>query len=332
MSEVIFENLPKRIEIREVGPREGVQSEKVIPSTEEKIAFINGLMKTGITRIQVGSYVHPKYVPQMADIEDVVAGIDRPDGVEIAVLVPNVKGAERAMKAHAHEWNLMFSVSESHSKANSGASMMDVLQRMDVLVDMAKEAGAYVTGAMGTSLGCPFEGRIPRERLYMVVETYLKMGVTRIGISDTAGMADPLLVYDTCHDLHTRYPEVQFKLHLHNTRGMGLANVIAGMQAGITSFDASVGGLGGCPFVPGAAGNIPTEDLVHMLHMMGIDTGIQIPKVLEMSKRASEIFQHPINSFISKAGTSEDLHDFALARRAEKEAARAAAAKETEKH
>lgn len=321
----IFENLPKKIEIREVGPREGFQSEKVIPTTEEKIQFINGLMKTGITRIQVGSFVRPDKVPQMADISEVLAGIDRPKDVEIAVLVPNVKGAERAMAAHAQEWNLMFSVSESHSKANSGCSMQEALQRMSVLVDMAKDSGAYVTGAMGTSLGCPFEGKIPRERLYMVVETYLGMGVTRVGISDTAGMADPFTVYDTVSDLRRRYPEVQFKLHLHNTRGMGLANVIAGMQAGITSFDTAVGGLGGCPFVPKAAGNIPTEDLVHMMDLMGIETGIKVKEVLNMSKKAEEIFGHPAFSYISKAGTSDDLHDVVLARQAAKEAAKAAA-------
>lgn len=311
-----FASLPKEVEIREVGPREGFQSEKMILSTSDKVRVINALMHTGIRYIQVGSLVHPKLVPQMADTEDLFAKIDRIQGVKLSVLVPNVKGAERARKVHADDWNFMLSVSDAHSKTNANATTFEAMDRMKDMLDIAKSEGVHVNGGMGTAFGCPFSGQIPLSRLYDVIERYLEMGITSIGVADTAGMAAPKQIFCTMRDLKTRYPDVHFKLHLHNTRGLGIANVLAGMQAGVTSFDTAVGGLGGCPFVPGASGNVSTEDLVHMLDLMGIKTGVEIKGVIGVTKTLEKLYDHPCYSYVAKAGLSSDLQDLVAARKA----------------
>lgn len=307
-------SLPQKVEIREVGPREGFQAIKQVIPTEEKIRLINALMDTGVRRLQVTSFAHPKVVPQHADAEDVLNGITRREGVEVAVLIPNPKAAERAIKCKTDEWNCMLSVSDSHSMANSNKTTMQALEGVKDIVAMSKDAGVVLTGSMGTALGCPFEGEIPLSRLCTVVEEYLKMGVTNIGISDTAGMANPLLTYHTVKELVTRYPQVSYKLHFHNTRGMGLANVVAAMLAGATIFDSSVAGLGGCPFVPKASGNIPTEDMVHMMNLMGIETGIDVHRVIEISKGMEASYGFVSKGYVTQAGTSDQLHDFVAAR------------------
>ena len=306
--------LPKKIEIREVGPREGFQAIKEVIPTEKKIQLINELMNTGVKRLQVTSFAHPKVVPQHADAEDVLNGITRREGVEVAVLIPNGKAAERAMKCKTDEWNCMLSASDSHSKANSNKTTLEALAKVKDIVDMAKEAGVVVTGSMSVALGCPFEGTLPIERLYMIVEEYLKIGVTNVGISDTAGMADPRLTYNYVKELITRYPEVSYKLHFHNTRGMGLANIIAAMQAGATIFDSSVAGLGGCPFVPNASGNVPTEDLVHCMDRMGIETGIDLKGVIKISRGLAEAFNFQSKGYVTQAGPADELHDFVMAK------------------
>ena len=330
-TEDLFELLPKKIEIREVGPREGLQSEKkTLLTTDQKVAIINALEETGVKSIQVGSLVHPKLVPQMADTEEVFARVNRKEGVALAVLVPNVKGAERALKVNADEWNFMLSVSDAHSLANANATTMEAMDRMIPMMEIARSAGVKVNGGMGTALGCPFQGEVPLSRLFEVVERYLKMGITNIGCADTAGMANPRQVYHTAKELVTRYPEAHFKMHIHNTRGLGIANIMAGMFGGFTSFDTAVGGFGGCPFVPGATGNVATEDLVHMLDMMGIETGVDVHKMVDVAKMMEEMFGHPCFSAVSKAGTSADLHDFVAARKASAKAAKEAEKKAAE--
>lgn len=302
------------VELNEVGPREGFQSEKLVP-TDKKVALIRDLMDSGLKRIQATALVHPKVVPQHADAAEVMDALkDRPSNVKIAVLIPNVKGAERAVSMGADEWDFMLSVSESYSKVNANCTVEEAQARMKDMLEIAKKAGVKVEGGMGNGLGCPFEGYIPIEQIYKVVDRYQELGITRLSIADTVGMSSPDHVYDVMRKLLTRYPDVHFKMHLHDTRGMGLANAIAALEAGVRCFDASIGGLGGCPFAPKAAGNVATEDLVHMFELMGMKTGVDLNKLLAITEKFEDIFGHPATSAVSKAGPASKLSDIAKAR------------------
>lgn len=302
------------VRITEVGPREGFQSESRTIPTEEKVRFIDSLARTGISEIQVTSFSHPKLLPQLADAEAVMAQIERPPGVGFSVLVPNLRGAERASQVAADKWGVMLSVSNSHSLANSNRTTAEALVQVAGIVRLAREVGVEVDGGMGTALGCPFEGRIPLKRIEYVVDSYLDLGVRDLIVADTAGMADPLHVYDTMAALLDRYPNVRFKLHLHDTRGMGLANVVAGLRSGVTAFDSSVAGLGGCPFIPGAAGNIATEDLVHMLELMACKTSIDLTSLVSVARTVEDMMGHRADSSLVRAGASDELHDLAKVR------------------
>lgn len=301
-------NLPESVEIHEVGPRDGLQNEKEFIPTERKVAIVDALSRTGVESIQVTSVVHPKAVPQHADAEEVMAKIERREGVRYTVLVPNLRGAERAVPMRADEWELMLSVTDSHSRANANRSTEEALRGMEPVVALARESGVEVAGGMATALGCPFEGKVPFERVAYVVEAYYEMGVRRVGVADTVGVADPRLVYETLSGLAERFPDVRFVLHLHNTRGIALANVLAAMQAGVRDFDSSVGGTGGCPFAPGATGNVSTEDLAHMLGLMGVRTGVDLDAMLAVARDVQETLGHPLESAVLRAGRSDELH------------------------
>lgn len=301
-------NLPESVEIHEVGPRDGLQNEKEFVPTEKKVAIVDALSRTGVESIQVTSVVHPKAVPQLADAGEVMAKIERREGVRYTVLVPNLRGAERAVPMEADEWELMLSVTDSHSRANANRSTEEALRGMEPVVVLARENGVEVAGGMATALGCPFEGKVPFERVAYVVEAYHAMGVRRVGVADTVGVADPKLVYETMSGLAERFPDVRFGLHLHNTRGMALANVLAAMQAGVRDFDSSVGGTGGCPFAPGATGNVSTEDLVHVLELMGVKTNVNLDATLDVAREVREVLRRPLESAVLRAGRSDELH------------------------
>ncbi|MQA85899.1 MAG: hydroxymethylglutaryl-CoA lyase [Streptosporangiales bacterium] len=302
--------LPERVEVHEVGPRDGLQAEDAHIPTDRKVAIIDALSRTGVHSIQVTSVVRPQAVPQLADAEEVMARITRVPGVRYTVLVPNLRGAERALAMGADGWELMLSVTDSHSRSNANRDTDAALAGMEPVVSLAGEHGVEVTGGMATALGCPFEGRVPYERVRHVVAAYQSMGVRRIGVADTVGIADPALVYETMSRLGADFPDVTFGLHLHNTRGMGLANAVAGLRAGVTAFDASIGGLGGCPFAPGASGNIATEDLVHMLWLMGVQTGVDLDALLAVSRGdVAGAVDHPLESAVAKAGAAWELHE-----------------------
>lgn len=301
-------NLPESVEIHEVGPRDGLQNEKEFIPTERKVAIVDALSRTGVESIQVTSVVHPKAVPQHADAEEVMARIERREGVRYTVLVPNLRGAERAVPMRADEWELMLSVTDSHSRANANRSTEEALRGMEPVVALARESGVEVAGGMATALGCPFEGKVPFERVAYVVGAYYEMGLRRVGVADTVGVADPKLVYETLSGLAERFPDVRFVLHLHNTRGIALANVLAAMQAGVRDFDSSVGGTGGCPFAPGATGNVSTEDLAHMLGLMGVRTGVDLDAMLAVARDVQETLGHPLESAVLRAGRSDELH------------------------
>jgi hydroxymethylglutaryl-CoA lyase len=301
--------LPGAVEVNEVGPRDGFQAEDEFIPTGRKVEIIDALSRTGVAAIQVTSVVHPKAVPQLVDAEEVMARIERVPDVRYTVLVPNLRGAERAVPMNADGWELMLSVTHSHSRSNANRSTEEALKGMEPVVALAREGGVEVTGSMATALGCPFEGKVPFERVLYVAEAYRAMGVNRISVADTVGVADPRLVFETMSGLKESLPDVALGLHLHNTRGMALANVLAALHAGVTRFDSSVGGLGGCPFAPGATGNISTEDLVHMLGLMGIRSGVDLDSILAVARDVKEVVGHPLDSAVVRAGKADDLHE-----------------------
>ena len=302
-------DLPERVRINEVGPRDGFQLEKVLIPTPKKIEIVNALACTGVTGVQVTSFVRPDAVPQLKDGDEVMRSINRRDDVTYAVLIPNLKGAQRAVEHKAHIWETMLSVSDSHSRANANRETAEALKGMRDVVDLARDQGVEVVGGMATALGCPFEGRVDYDRVAWVVGEYHDMGVRKVTVADTVGVADPAQVYAMCSRLRADFPDVEFALHLHDTRGLGLANVLAGMAAGIVDFDSSVGGLGGCPFAPGATGNIATEDLVHMLALLGVETGVDLPAMLAVSRElVAPVIDHALESSLSRAEPSWSLH------------------------
>lgn len=301
--------LPERVRINEVGPRDGFQLEKTLIPTDRKVEIIDALSRTGVPGVQVTSFVRPAAVPQLQDAAEVMSRITRQPGVRYAVLVPNVKGAQRALEHQAEVWETMLSVSDAHSRANANRNTAEALAGMKDVAAMGHDAGVQVVGGMATALGCPFEGRIPYDRVSWVVEAYQDMGVRHITAADTSGVADPAHVYGMMSRLRNDFPEMEFALHLHDTRGLGLANALAGMAAGIIDFDSSVGGLGGCPYAPGATGNIATEELVHMLTLLGVETGVDLPALLEISRGpVAAAVDHRLESSLSRAEPSWVLH------------------------
>ena len=295
-------NLPKKVTIVEVGPRDGFQNEKQFIPTEKKVDIVNALSQTGLKNIQVTSAVHPRAIPQLADAEEVMTKIDRLPGISYRILAPNLKGVQRSIPLKPDIINLMMSVSESHNRSNANRSIEESLKDFENLVPMIQDAGISVIGGSACALGCPFEGKIPIRQLEKVFDRYVAMGIRSIGIADTIGTANPQQVYHVTAHMLDKYPDIHFHMHLHNTRGLALANILAAMQAGITEFDAAIGGLGGCPYAPRASGNIATEDLVNMMIEMGIETGVDLDALLEVSAMVQEVVPHPLDSAIVKSG------------------------------
>ena len=295
--------LPTKVQIIEVGPRDGFQIEPAFIPTEQKIRIINKLSETGLRRIEATSFVHPKAIPQLADAAEVMAGITRKEGVSYMALVPNVKGVERALQAAVEEINLVVSASESHNKNNMNMSIAESLKAFREAAKIALGNGMRITGSIGTAFGCPFEGRVPPRKVEEIAQELLAMGVHEVCLADTTGMANPSQVIGLVSRLRHQFKDVEFRLHFHNTRGAGMANVLAALFEGITIFDGSIGGLGGCPYAPGATGNIPTEDMVHMLESMGIDTGIDLPKLVDCAKMVQELLGRELPGQVMKAGT-----------------------------
>ncbi len=298
---------PGSVSVTEVGPRDGFQMEAAFIPTDVKVRLINALSLTGLHEIQATSFVHPKAIPQLRDAEEVMAGIKRAPGVRYTALVLNERGAERAIAAHVDRIDVVVSASDSHSLSNANATTLQAMDRTGRVVALARQAGLDAAIGFATALGCPFEGFLPHERVEGLVSRAVEeFGLARVSIADTVGMANPMLVESLLRSLRARFPAVTFSLHLHNTRGMGLANVLAGIDAGVTHFDASVAGLGGCPYAPGATGNIATEDLVHMLEEMGIATYVRLEGLLGVAAEVGEVVGHA-ESAILRAGTSRML-------------------------
>jgi hydroxymethylglutaryl-CoA lyase len=300
---------PRRITISEVGPRDGLQIEQRLLPAERKIALIDRLSAAGIPRIEVSAFVHPKVVPQMADAEAVFAGIRRRPGVRYAGLVMNVRGAERALASGANDVKTGIAASDTFNELNIRRTTAQGMQAVAEIAALLNGTNSRLVGAIATAFGCPYEGPMPIERVRMLFGQLVELGSPVIYLADTTGMANPAWIRRTVESLRERWPDQPIGLHLHNTRGLGLANALAGLDLGIADFESSIGGLGGCPFAPRAVGNICTEDFVHMVHEMGIETGIDLDALLGVAGFTQDAIGRPLPGMVMKAGKASELHD-----------------------
>ncbi|MBL0142112.1 MAG: hydroxymethylglutaryl-CoA lyase [Betaproteobacteria bacterium] len=303
-----------RLHINDVAVRDGFQMEKTFIPTATKVSLIDELSRTGLHKIEVTSFVSPRAIPALADANEVLAGIERVPGVVYVALVPNLRGVQNAAATarKPDEVNGVMSASESHNRANINRSHEQSLADLPTMVRAAHEAGIRMTMSLSTTFGCPFEGKVDESAVLRFVEAFRAAGVDGISLADTTGMANPRQVEALTARVLDRFPgtdDAFYTLHFHNTRGMGLANVIAGIEAGVRSFDGSVSGLGGCPFAPGATGNICTEDMVNMLQDMGHDTGVDLDRLIAASRRIPGIVGHDTPGQVAKAGKSLERHD-----------------------
>lgn len=296
-----------KVTICEVGPRDGLQNEPIIISIDKKVELINSITDAGFKVIEVGSFMSPKAVPQMADTDEVFKKINRKEGVEYRVLIANMRGVDRAIECGCKKVKLNISASRAHNLANLNKTPEESVAEFKEVVNKAVSNGLEISGSISMPFGSPWEHIIPISDVKSIVDAYINVGINEISLSDASGMAMPKQVYSLCTEMKNLYPEVKWILHFHNTRGMGIANIIAGMEAGIDWYDASFGGIGGCPFVPGAAGNVITEDVLHMCDEMKIETGIDLDKAIETTKKVREFVKHDLPSCILKAGKNSDL-------------------------
>jgi len=289
---------PSQVKVVEVGPRDGLQNVKEIIPTESKIAYIEKLVEAGCRYIEVTSFVHPKWVPQLADSKEVYSQLPRKEGVHYIALVPNVKGMETALEIRVQEIAVFTSASETFSQKNTNASIAESLQRCREVAEIARRHRIPFRGYISTSLGCPFEGPVSSNKVVEIADELFDMGVYEVSIGDTIGIAVPSDVERLLNDILGRFSPDLIALHMHDTRHTALANILRGLDLGITAFDASSGGLGGCPFAPGASGNLATEDLVYMLHKMGITTNIDLKELGEATRFIEKVLGRPLLSHI----------------------------------
>jgi hydroxymethylglutaryl-CoA lyase len=296
---------PSVVRIREVGPRDGFQNEPELIPTELKIELIDALARTGVQRLEVTSFVRADVIAQLADAGVVLDAIDVPDGVSVGVLVPNARGLDAALehRSKIDEINVFLSASETHNRKNVNRSIEESLAGLELVLGRAREAGLRCEGVISTSFGCPYEGHVPPERVLGIAARLRDAGAQEVGFGDTTGMANPIQVRRFFTDAFASLDDgAELTAHFHNTRGQGLANVVAALEAGVDSFESSFGELGGCPVPPGATGNIASEDLVSLLHEMGIETGIDLPALLACARRVQEILGRPLGSHTLVAG------------------------------
>jgi hydroxymethylglutaryl-CoA lyase len=298
---------PASVSIREVGPRDGLQNEDPVP-TAAKVRLLDALSRTGVRRIEAVSFVHPKAIPQMADADVVWAQAERVPGVRYSALVPNLRGAERALAAGFTEIEVVVSASDEHNRHNLRRGIDESLADIARLTTLVHDAGATVEVIIATSFGCPYAGDVPVARVAGVVDRVLADGADRVAFGDTTGMATPRRVADLLEVVRPAHPDTPVLLHFHNTRGTALANILTALRYGVTEYDASVGGLGGCPYAPGASGNVATEEVVHMLHDMGIDTGIDLAALIAAARLAEEIVGRSLPSGVLRAGPRVQDH------------------------
>jgi hydroxymethylglutaryl-CoA lyase len=301
--------LPKSVRIREVGPRDGFQNEPEVLDTADKVALVDCLSGTGLARIEVTSFVRPDVIPQLSDAEQVLREIERRPGVSYTVLIPNERGLERGLALMEEtgerlfdEVNLFLSATETHNRKNVNRSVEESLSGLERVIGRAREAGLRCEGVISVSFGCPYEGEVPPGRVFEIAERLATAGCEEVAFGDTTGMANPVQVREFFAAARERLGGAELTAHFHNTRGQGLANVLAALDSGVDSFESSFGELGGCPVPRGATGNIATEDLVSMLHEMGVETGIDLERLLACARRVQEVLGRPLSGHLLTAG------------------------------
>jgi hydroxymethylglutaryl-CoA lyase len=296
--------LPRRVRIREVGPRDGFQNEPESIPTGDKIELVRALGRVGYTRIELASFVRPDVIPQLADGVEVLRGAQLPDGIERAVLIPNSRGLENALKVRElfDAASVFVSASQTHNKKNVNRTIEETMADVKVMGDRVRAEGLKLTAVIATAFGCPYEGKVPLARVLDLAQQFADAGATEIGFGDTTGMANPAQVSDFFGAALERLPGVELTAHFHNTRGQGLTNAYAALQAGCTSFESSFGELGGCPVPAGSTGNIATEDLVSMFHEMGVETGLDLEKVIDAARAAQAVLGRKLTSHSIVAG------------------------------
>lgn len=299
------------IVISEVGPRDGLQIHKPFIPTDDKVRLVDALGASGLRKIEVTSFVHPKVVPQLADSAEVLARIQRRPGVRYAAFIPNAKGAERALACGLQDFKAGYATTKTFNELNWRMSTDAVVQAFRDIASAAKGTDVEVVGVLGTAFGCPYEGRVSLDDVLRLTGAMIETGTKLVYFADTTGMADPAGVAKVLEAAQARWPDIRFGLHLHNTRGLGLANALVGLQHGVRDFESSIGGLGGCPYAPLAVGNICSEDFVHMLHQMGETTGINLDLLIEAARLAETIVGR-LPGMVIKAGKATDLHDPAV--------------------
>lgn len=301
MTALSLTNLPERVKIVEVGPRDGLQNEASNVSTADKIRYIDLLSDAGLAVIEATSFVSPKAIPKLADADEVYRSIRKRDGVTYLVLVPNERGLERAMSAGVSAIAVFTAASETFTKRNINMTIEESLAAFRTVVKRGRDAGMWVRGYISTCFGCPYEGRVPIDNVVRVADALAEMGVDEISIGDTIGVATPNQVVELCAALEAHMPVERLAMHFHDTRGTALANIVAALQMQIATFDSSSGGLGGCPYAPGASGNVATEDVLYLLHGMGIETGVDLDKVRLASRTLAGTLDHELTSKTYKA-------------------------------
>lgn len=313
---MIFDRLPRHVSIYEVGPRDGLQNESRMVPTADKIAFIDALSETGLPAIEITSFVNPRWIPQLADATEVARAVRRKPGVVYSCLVPNRKGLDAALEAGMTEVAVFLSASETHNKKNVNKTIAETLRAFDEVVEPARAAGARVRAYVSTVYGCPYEGAVDPRRVVDLAITLRDMGVYQISLGDTIGVANPAQVEHVLSMVLDKVGADELAMHFHDTRGAALANCLVGLTLGLTTIDAATGGLGGCPYAPGASGNLATEDIVAALHGMGIDTGIDLDKLVAASQRIAAFVGHDLPSKYLKAhlgaiqrAVSRERHD-----------------------
>jgi hydroxymethylglutaryl-CoA lyase len=300
--------IPSKVTICEVAPRDGFQAETDWIPTEQKIRIVRELAKTGIQSMEITSFVHPRAIPQLKDAEEVVKSVQDLMNIKFRALVPNVRGAQRAIDAGIKKLKLMLSATDSHSLSNANCLVEEAQNGFAPIIELAEKHGVKVGGSISVAFGCPYEGKVPIYRIAEIVERYITLGIDEISLADTTGMANPKQVFDMLGQLKEDFPNMTFSMHLHNTRGMAISNAVAALQQGIVQFDSSIAGLGGCPYAPGATGNISTEDLVHTFEEMGVETGINLGSLINVAKDVKQTIGHDGGSYMLQAGPCSQLH------------------------
>jgi hydroxymethylglutaryl-CoA lyase len=304
----MFEGKAIKLKINEVGTRDGLQNEAAFVETDDKVQLVDHLSGLGYAKIEVTSFTSPSAIPALKDAEAVMHRIRREPGVVYTALIPNVRGGERALECRVDEFNLVMSASETHNLANLRMTRPQSMRQLGAVAALALSAKVPVNISLSCVFGCPMEGEVPEATVLDLVGKFADLGATGVTLCDTTGMAYPTQVYGICESVAKAYPELNITGHFHNTRGMGLVNTLAAVEAGIRQFDMSLGGLGGCPYAPGASGNVATEDVVHMLQWMGYDTGVDVPGLIQAAHELERLIGHELPAQVSRSGERLKRH------------------------